>query len=134
MDDINPSCEGLMSSIQSLLLSEEITRIMGRCFHSRILPFLKSSKDAERFAAMSKTISEEGIAYNTVNKRKPEDQGFILTNNCGFSSSQRKIRLTKRCTRPLRRYAPQRQVIVNVNGCSWPVSDHCISPTGQLIT
>jgi hypothetical protein len=76
--------EGLMLPIQDALLSEEISRILRQCYHSRILSFVKGSSQARKFVEISEIISSEGIDYNARLKRDPADQGMFLTDRNGI--------------------------------------------------
>lgn len=76
--------EGLMLPIQIILLSEEISRILRQCFHSRIVPFVRDPTQARKFVQISGKFSAEGKDYNTYYRRAPEDQGTILTDREGI--------------------------------------------------
>jgi len=56
--------EGLMAPIWTLLVSEDITRILKRCYHSRILPFIRNTSQASKFVEISFQISSQGLIHN----------------------------------------------------------------------
>jgi 2-keto-3-deoxy-L-rhamnonate aldolase RhmA len=52
--------EGLMLPIWTVLLSEDISRILKQCCHSRILPFIKDASQARKFVEISRELSIQG--------------------------------------------------------------------------
>jgi hypothetical protein len=83
--------EGLMLPIQILLLSEEISRMLRQCYHSRIFPFVKNPVQARIFVKISAMLSTEGLDYNSANKRAPQEQGFVLVDKNGLQFIRERI-------------------------------------------
>jgi len=56
--------EGLMSQIQTVILSEEISQILRKTHHSRLLYFVNNSSKASKFVEISFNLAKDGLNQN----------------------------------------------------------------------
>jgi len=83
--------EGLMLPIWRVLLSEDISRTLKRCTHSRLLPFIKNASEAMKFVEISLVISAEGIKDNVIQGVDAQAEGLILTDERSLLNLQRNL-------------------------------------------
>lgn len=83
--------EGLMRPIWTLLVSEDISRTLKRCYHSRILPFIRNASQASTFAEISFQLSTQGLIRNTEYDVDEQFQGIILTYEEDLKKIERRL-------------------------------------------
>jgi hypothetical protein len=76
--------EGLMEPIQTVLLSEELSRLLKQNYHSqRILPFIQQQDQANTFVQISKQLAITGIESNVALGKQGKEEGILVTNDEG---------------------------------------------------
>jgi hypothetical protein len=70
--------EAMMLPIQMLLMSEDISRILKRCYHHRLLPFIKDSTQASVFTEICFALHTRSIAENTAQGVDQEHLGVTI--------------------------------------------------------
>jgi hypothetical protein len=83
--------EGLMLPIWMVLLSEDISRILKRCCHSRILPFIKDASQARKFVEISRELSIQGLASNILQGVNAQGEGLIITDESGLQQIKQNL-------------------------------------------
>jgi hypothetical protein len=81
--------EGLMEPIQTVLLSEELSRLLKQNYHSqRILPFIQQQDQAKTFVEISKQLAITGIESNVALGRQGKVEGIFATNDEGLEETK----------------------------------------------
>lgn len=83
--------EGLMLPIWIVLLSEDISRILEQCYHSRMLPFIRNSSQVTKFFEISRELSTQGLARNISQGVDDVNEGLILTDEVSLNQIKRKL-------------------------------------------
>lgn len=83
--------EGLMLPIWMVLLSEDISRILKQCWHSRVLPFVKDASQALKFIEISRELSIQGLASNLFQGVGAQGEGLIITDKSGLQQLERNL-------------------------------------------
>ncbi|NVM56047.1 MAG: hypothetical protein HWN66_20280 [Candidatus Helarchaeota archaeon] len=73
--------ESLMYPMHDIYLSEDISRVLKKLHHNRILPFIKNTKQANKFAQIGFEISNQGLYTNKILGKEYFDEGVILTDS-----------------------------------------------------
>lgn len=83
--------EGLMAPIWTLLVSEHISRTLKRCYHSRILPFIRGTNQASTFARISFQLSTQEFVRNVKHDVEKQGQGIALRLEEDLEKIKRKL-------------------------------------------
>lgn len=83
--------EALMLPISIVLLSEDISRILKRCYHSRILPFIKNSSQATKFVEISLDLAIQGFVSNTSKGVDEQFEGLLMTDEVGLQQTKQNL-------------------------------------------
>lgn len=83
--------EGLMLPIWIVLLSEDISRTLEQCNHSRMLPFIRNSSQVAKFFEISHELSTQGVAWNISQRADNVNEGLILTDEGSLNQIKRNL-------------------------------------------